>query len=97
MNSKCRSCGARVTWAITQKGNSMPLDAQSVLDGKFFLVTDYADGSKREQEEYETISTESDNETAANYRATNRSRYTSHFATCPNAAKHRKAKGVATP
>jgi len=29
--SRCKSCGAEITWAVTQQGRVMPLDAAKVL------------------------------------------------------------------
>lgn len=36
---KCRSCGARVVWAVTEHGRRMPLDAEPVAGGTFTLTT----------------------------------------------------------
>lgn len=36
--SKCRSCGAPVEWAKTQKGSAMPLDPTPTPEGNMVLV-----------------------------------------------------------
>jgi hypothetical protein len=57
---RCRSCNAKIIWFITERGNNMPVDADTVE----------ADDIELDLE-----------------------RHKSHFATCPNADKHRKKRG----
>ena len=71
--SECRSCGAPITWAITDQGRRIPLDAKPNPAGNIRLDLTHAH-----------ILTKSDNY--------NGPRYTSHFATCPNADKHRRPR-----
>jgi len=35
--SECRSCGAAIIWATTEKGRKMPLDAKPTSTGSFVL------------------------------------------------------------
>lgn len=35
---KCRSCGAAILWATTEKGKAMPLDAEPAENGNINLV-----------------------------------------------------------
>ena len=63
--SRCKSCGAKITWAKTEKGKNIPLD----FPGEMRLVV-----------------------TRGNTAVTQMT-YISHFATCPNAAEHRKPRG----
>lgn len=34
----CRSCGARIIWAVTVNGKTAPIDAEPVPDGNLWLV-----------------------------------------------------------
>lgn len=36
--SECRSCGAPITWAITDNGKRIPLDAEPAPNGNLILV-----------------------------------------------------------
>lgn len=79
----CRSCGAPIAWASTAAGHRMPVDPKPVLDGN--VVLDSTGGSTVPR--------------AVVYRPGDPSmpsgdRYKSHFATCPNATKHRKKDRV---
>lgn len=38
-NTKCKSCGAPIRWAITEKGRRMPLDPAPRPDGNVTLRT----------------------------------------------------------
>lgn len=38
--SRCRGCGAEVTWAVSEKGKKMIFDAEASDDGTFFLLRD---------------------------------------------------------
>ena len=72
----CKSCGAVVRWAKTVKGNNIPLDPTSTNDGNMILLNGIA---------YVV---------SANYKKEHpdESFYVTHFATCPNAKRHRKEK-----
>jgi hypothetical protein len=78
--TKCSSCGAQIIWAKTMTGKAMPLDAKPDSAGNVSLKSGFAvvyGGNKHNGED--------------------RPRwdgvlYKSHFATCPNAKSHRKAR-----
>ena len=73
--AKCQSCGADILWVIMKEsGAKMPLDAQSTANGKIRVSED---GTAKVMTMIELIAWQG-------------SRHTSHFATCPNAAQHRK-------
>jgi len=82
----CRSCGASIIWATTQVGRHMPFDKLPVLTGNFFLVPHPTEGDLL------ALHVDSDHFAAIHGRTNEASRYTSHFATCPQASKHRKAR-----
>lgn len=80
--STCRSCGAEILWARTERGKRMPLDAEPIADaitetrGLFVLrEPDHQDGPL-------AVAAWGLEGTEAHYR--------SHFASCPFAAQHRK-------
>jgi hypothetical protein len=60
---------------ITEKGKRMPIDPKPVPDGNLFLYRG-EDGELHARVEKDSSPTSK--------------RYVSHFATCPNAKKHRK-------
>lgn len=76
--SKCRSCGADILWARTKAGKLMPVDAAESSDGNVFVAQTERGLTAFIPEEGTVID--------------GASRHKSHFATCPNAAKHRKPK-----
>lgn len=78
--SQCRSCDAPIIWAKSPAGKAMPIDAEPVPDGNVLLV---ANGSATPN----AIVVEADHQWAEGAR-----RYKSHFATCPNAASHRRSR-----
>lgn len=80
--SKCRSCGTRIIWTVTSAfGRRMPVDFTPVLDGDIAIKPDGEGG---------WLSIVADpRETVAGCSSVRRK---SHFATCPNAAAHRKPK-----
>jgi hypothetical protein len=73
--STCRSCGAEIRWAVSMStGRRMPIDAEPTPDGNVLL---HPGGGA-------TV-------LAAGVPVpVGRSRYTSHFATCPHANTHRR-------
>jgi hypothetical protein len=77
----CKSCGARITFAITNAGNKTPLDAEPSDNGKFFI----SPGGL-------AIPVDDSGAFAFACREHNAPKHTSHFATCPNAASHRKPR-----
>lgn len=80
MPAKCRSCGAAIVWTLTEAGRRMPVDVEPADDGALRL---------------EESQGGSDVVYAFVVRGNVRPRgplYRSHFATCPNAASHRKGR-----
>jgi hypothetical protein len=75
--SKCSSCGSEIIWAKTENGKAMPLDAAPVDPTKVDGTCLLIDGVAR----FGAIDA-----------PTREPRYVSHFATCPNAAKHRRKR-----
>jgi hypothetical protein len=70
----CRSCGARIVWARSEKtGKPMPVDVDEVDDGNLVFVAMQEDGTP-----------------IARYVANGEGLRVSHFATCPDAKAHRK-------
>jgi hypothetical protein len=71
--SACRSCGAEIRWAHTEKsGKLAPFDAEPVADGAWIIEH----GEARH----------------AGMLEVDAPKFTSHFATCPNADDHRKKR-----
>lgn len=77
VSATCRSCGAPIIWARTLSGRNMPLDAEPNPEGNVVLARGLA--IVREKPSFE-LAGEDEGAT----------RHTSHFATCPNAATHRR-------
>jgi hypothetical protein len=81
--STCRSCGAAVVWAtMIPSGKANPLDATPTPGGNTFA---WVVGDKLEAE---NAARKTERVQRAIER--NQNRYTSHFATCPNAKEHRR-------
>jgi hypothetical protein len=74
---KCKSCGTEMIWAKTPAGKLMPLDRTPTADGMWAL--DEAEGACY------FVS-------PGSFAFFDGPRHHSHFATCPDAAKHRKRK-----
>lgn len=77
MAAACKSCHARVIWVKTSKGKAMPIDAVPVENGNIVLEVKIETG--------EPIALYVDRKYGGAGPF-----YTSHFATCPNAAHHRR-------
>lgn len=78
---RCKSCGANLRWIKTKNGKYMPCDAEPIMfaeGGASIYITE--EGSVVRGTECEK---DSDGAKVG---------YISHFATCPNAGKHRKRK-----
>jgi len=75
--AECRSCHAPVIWVATTTGKQMPLDPIPVPDGNITLDTDQVAHVLPD----------------AAHPPPDVPRYHSHFATCPNAAQHRRREG----
>jgi hypothetical protein len=75
--ARCKSCGASFTWATTTRGRSMPVDSEPTPDGNVWIdVLGVAH-----------VTGGSGGEPPEGAK-----RYTSHFASCPGAGQHRKAR-----
>lgn len=83
VKSTCRSCGARLLWAITEKGRSIPLDRNPVPDGNI-EIEEFEEGPPMSR----VVSRQRELSPGL-FPAT---RYKSHFATCPEASQHRRRK-----
>lgn len=70
----CRSCGAPIIFAVTAKGRRMPLDLVRVPEGN--IEVDIGDAGS-------LLASVVPSGSAPTL-------YKSHFATCPNAKKHRR-------
>lgn len=79
--TQCTSCGAAIFFATTATNSKMPMDALPVEGGAFFISPSG-----------QCVHVDSPGEFAASARAKKAPLYTSHFVTCPNRDKHRKAK-----
>lgn len=79
--AECRSCGAPIKWIKTTAGRSMPCDAE----GRTY---------KENPNGAAVIITESGNVVRADIDVDSKQAsgvgYISHFATCPNANRHRR-------
>lgn len=79
--SECSSCGAPILWAISEKGKRIPMNPEPVVPPGLFVLID------RPGHPPDAISLA---------RATGPARprlYESHFATCPDADRHRRPAG----
>lgn len=81
--TKCRSCGAEIIWVETENGKKMPCNSDPVTywknaKGKATIVTPNGEVCKADLE--------GDINKATGYG------YISHFATCPQADKHRRKR-----
>lgn len=78
--TRCRSCERPIYWGVWPTGKKMPIDADPVTTGK--LVVTYSPASN-------TLRLEQFNPNDVKH-THNRRRFDSHFATCPDAQKHRR-------
>ena len=77
---ECSSCGAQIAWTITKNDKRMPINPAGDPAGNLVLAGKQAtDRGMTPVVHY----LKKDEVTAAQ-------RYTSHFATCPKAAEHRR-------
>jgi hypothetical protein len=82
--SKCSSCGAEIRWVKTGRGKNMPLDCRPSDHGNVVIQKDGAGN--------EVAHVVADRRDADAHRALGHPTYTSHFASCPQAAKHRRTR-----
>jgi hypothetical protein len=79
---KCRSCGAQIIWTETITGKSMPVDEQPTKDGNIIL------GMRWQKVPLAHVQTR---QSLERLRAKGELLFISHFVTCPQRAKWRKA------
>ncbi len=79
---QCRSCQAKILWAITPAGKRMPVDHAPSDDGNILLVHTAMDTPLAVVLSKEGLEMASRSPMGLR---------TSHFATCPNAEEHRRA------
>lgn len=84
----CRSCGAKIQWAITEKGRRMPID----------VVPNWEHGNialypRKDDVPIAIVVTKTEIEAWRASGAKKRLLFTSHFVTCPQSAHWRKSKG----
>jgi hypothetical protein len=81
--SACRSCGAAIVWAVTPEGRRMPVDADPVDGGNVLLAPAVEPGGS-------PTATVVGKRVQPSLFGDDGPRYVSHFATCPDSAKHRR-------
>ena len=81
--SRCKSCGAEIIWIRTASGKNMPCDAKPIS-----YQTDIHHGKLY------LVTPEGKIARGVFDPSSDKIGYTSHFATCPNAPKHRRQKEV---
>jgi hypothetical protein len=82
-NFVCRSCGARIVWTVTERGRRMPIDPVPNPAGNIIL--------RERAAGLEPVAVYTSAPPAEGEK-----RFTSHFATCPQAKKWRKKNGKKT-
>ena len=84
--SKCKSCGAEITWIKTTSGKSMPCDAQAVT---YWIDKNGAKKDRIVTPNGEVVACDLDGlvHTAVGIG------YIPHWSTCPNADRHKKKGG----
>lgn len=80
LSATCRSCSSPISWATLPDGKLMPLDAKSVPDGNIAAHRD-------ERGDLQARVLKDGDELVEGER-----RGVSHFASCPNAAAHRRSR-----
>lgn len=83
--SKCRSCGAPVRWEKTEAGKWAILNEKPDPDGNMVLFEGKVYAGKKAEEIRQAAM-------AGEVLPDEPISFTSHFATCPQAANHRKNK-----
>lgn len=71
-------------WAVTPNGQTIPVDVDPVEDGNLFIT--------RQGDVTEAVSCSTNDPRAKRGRAQGWDQYKSHFATCPDADQHRRAR-----
>lgn len=81
--SDCATCGAAIRWVVTEHGKRMPIDVSPVNDGNIVL---------RERLGQTPIAVVLTGGMFGAIEQPKGARYKSHFATCPQAAQHRRGR-----
>lgn len=83
MSEKCRSCGAPILWAITNRGKRIPLDAEPTFRGNMVVEAKSVEqnGHMVEQLHANVVSPLFDSK---------QNRYMPHHASCPDAKRWRR-------
>lgn len=84
MSDTCRSCRAPIRWAVTTAGRRMPLDLEPVPDGNVVI--------EGEKDGVPVVRVLHRDEQPALFEADQPERFTSHFASCPDADRHRRPR-----
>lgn len=87
MSATCSSCEAAIIWAVTAAGALSPFDAEPTPEGTWLLTKSRSSGDVRATFAGRPGSDKPERREAE---AAGRNFYRSHFATCPNAASHRR-------
>jgi hypothetical protein len=74
VSARCGSCGALIAWVRTAAGKRMPIDFEPTEDGNVVIEPDGVVHVLK----------------AGEFPVPGEARHTSHFATCPKAAEHRR-------
>jgi len=76
----CKSCHARIWWAVTIAGRSTPMDADPHHEGEWVIDGETENGAPKVRPHAPLLDPPS------------LERFQPHWATCPNADQHRKTK-----
>lgn len=89
--SRCRSCAEPILWTITTNGKRMPVDAEPVVASRGFRIDETL--LDEAQQGFNDDDLRPGKELLATFTAEpqpGEQLYQSHFATCPDAAAHRR-------
>ncbi len=85
-SSRCKYCGALIWWAKTESGKATPMDPEALSDADW-VIGDYDDETRAPViRQYEPLLDR------PRPGKSSRPRYQPHWASCPHADEHRKAK-----
>ncbi len=85
----CGSCGARIVWAVTEKGNRMPVDADPNPAGNVIILAGVRAPGLRGDSPVVRVFANAEPTLGEEDISIDGKRYMPHHATCPNAADHR--------